>query len=314
MFFGGTLRMLKELPVIVAYKPGHAPSSCSGFIIPEIHHISQTMKHMRITCLTALAALLLISCSSDDATVDPPITSPSVVLRDLKLSDLIIDTDTVNVIPGQDKSPTDPVTLPLNVRVRVLGAAALNEVTCRVTLDGKSQVLAELPLQAAGGEIWSANLPLAIRRGDVGDYRVEVHAMDRNGLNSNIAVSKVRVVYGSQPPVIHEVFAPDTLEIQSTAFTVVVAARVSDPSGLADIKGVFFNSFLPNGQPSQGNPFILQDDGHAGSGDDVAGDGIYSLRITVPPTAMRGVYRFEFRALDYSNLSSNLFIHTILMN
>jgi hypothetical protein len=280
----------------------------------ENHHIQNAMKHIRITCLTALAVLLLTSCSSDDATVDPPLISPSVVLRDLQLSALLIDTDTVNVVAGQDKSPNDPVTLPLDVRVRVLNEAELQEVRGTVTLDGRTQVLLSLPLQSSGNGIWSASLPLSMRRGDVGDYRVEVSATDRNGISSNIAVSKLRVVYGSQPPVLLEVLAPDTLEIQPTAFTVIVAVRVTDPSGLADIKQVFFNSFLPNGQPAQGNPYILLDDGHAGSGDDVAGDGIYSLRISVPPTAMRGVYRFEFRALDYSNLSSNLLIHTILMN
>jgi hypothetical protein len=306
--------MLKEPPVIVDSKPGHAPSSCSGFIMPENHHIPNAMKHIRITCLTAFAALLLTSCAGDDTTVDPPLASPSVILRDLQLSTLFIDTDTVDVVAGQDKSPNDPVTLPLDVRVRVLGEDDLSEVRCTVTLDGRTQVLLSLPLRSVGNGIWMASMPLSMRRGDVGDYRVEVSATDRGGLGSNIAVSKLRVVYGSQPPVLLEVFAPDTLEIQSTVFTAVVAVRVTDPSGLGDIKQVFFNSFLPNGQPAQGNPFILRDDGHAGSGDDVAGDGIYSLRISVPPTAMRGVYRFEFRALDYSNLSSNLLIHTILMN
>ncbi len=271
------------------------------------------MKYLRFLPLLAAAALLFGACSSDDTTVDPQLNSPSVLLKNLTLSAFVIDTDTVNVVPGQDKSPNDPVTLPLTVSVDVSGETEVASIECTVTLDGKTQVILARNLQARGAGVWSTDLPLSLRRGDVGDYRVEVNGLDKNGLPSNIAVSKLRVFYGSEPPVITEVLAPDTITVQLTTFNEVIAVRVTDPSGLGDIKQVFFNSFLPDGRPSSGNPFIMRDDGQFASGDATAGDGTYSLKISVPPTATKGTHRFEFRALDYSNLSSNVVIHTIVI-
>ena len=48
-------------------------------------------------------------------------------------------------------------------------------------------------------------------------------------------------------------------------------------------------------------------------GDAVAGDGWYSLRVELPPTAQRGEYDFEFRAVDFSNTTSNVVIHNMVV-
>ncbi len=279
----------------------------------EFHHIQSNMKHHHFFALLFAALLLFPACGGDDTTVDPALTATTILLKNFELSAFVVDTDTVDVVPGTDKSPNDPVTIPLDVRVEVQSTRGVASVACTVTLDGKSQVIAESPLTDAGGGAWTTRITLALHRGDVGDYKIEITGRDDAGMTSNIALGKLRVYYGLLPPVLLEVIAPDTLNLRAVPFTDVISVRVSDPSGLGDIKQVFFNSYLPNGDASQGNPFLMLDDGNTGTGDAVAGDGIYSLRITIPPTAMKGVQRFEFHALDYSNLSSNVLIHTIVI-
>jgi len=55
------------------------------------------------------------------------------------------------------------------------------------------------------------------------------------------------------------------------------------------------------------------DDGNNGSdGDLIAGDGIYSIIIRLPPTGVtKGTYRWEFQARDRAGKSSNKIIHTL---
>jgi hypothetical protein len=151
---------------------------------------------------------------------------------------------------------------------------------------------------------------IGIKRGDVGDYRVEVTGVAGQESMVNSAVSKFTVVYGTKPPVLLSVSAPDTLVLSSTETQVFsVSVAVTDSSGLADIRMVFFNSYLPSNAASSGNPFMLYDDGTPG--DVTAGDGIYTLTIQLTPAAAKGRYRFEFQAVDYSGLSSNILKHNI---
>ena len=81
--------------------------------------------------------------------------------------------------------------------------------------------------------------------------------------------------------------------------------EVPDRQSLADVDSVYFNSYLPGGNPSSGNPFSMFDNGlpfdpqnPVAVGDAVAGDGIYTLTIFLPSTASPGEYRFEFFGRD----------------
>jgi len=276
--------------------------------------INNTM-NMKTVLLSVLLSIVLFGvhgCSSDDSIVDPVLNEPAVLLKTLKLSSYFFDTDTIDVVAGQDKLPDDRIVLTLDVQVGVEAASGEPRLLCTVTLDGRAQVVGRELMSVRSDNVYGVRLELPMRRGDVGDYRVEVVHDGPSG-SGNMATAKFRVTYGLYPPVLHEVFAPDTLELQTQPIFFNIGVKVSDPSGLEDIKQVFFNSFLPDGRPSAGNPFFMKDDGHAGSGDEIAGDGIYSIRVQLPPDSQRGTYRFEFRALDYSNLSSNVLIHRIVV-
>jgi hypothetical protein len=114
------------------------------------------------------------------------------------------------------------------------------------------------------------------------------------------------------PPVVSNLVAPDTVSLASDTVHIPLSIQVADSNGLKDIEFVFFNSFLPSGNPSSQNPFIMYDDGtHT---DAVAGDGIYSLTIGLPPTGVTlGTYRWEFQARDRQKKTSNIIIHNIVV-
>ena len=101
---------------------------------------------------------------------------------------------------------------------------------------------------------------------------------------------------------------------QDTRFQITL--DVKDPQGLADIQRVQFRSILPSGQEANNSPLQLFDDGKVDeNGDEVAGDGTYSLIIVLPSQGVTlGDFRFEFTATDQSNLTSNLIEHTLTVS
>lgn len=117
------------------------------------------------------------------------------------------------------------------------------------------------------------------------------------------------------PPIVRNLFAPDTLTISSTdTLKIVISIEAFDADGRDDIKSVFFNSYLPDGSPSRSNPIYLFDDGNLSlNGDLNANDGIYSRIIILPPNTTRGKYRFDFQAIDKKNETSNIISHNLVV-
>lgn len=117
------------------------------------------------------------------------------------------------------------------------------------------------------------------------------------------------------PPIIRNLQAPDTLTLhQNDTLKIVISVEVYDPDGKEDIKSVYFNSYLPDGAPSQSNPIYLYDDGNLQvNGDYSANDGIYSRIIILPPNTPKGKYRFDFKAVDKKNETSNIISHNVVV-
>ncbi|MFC1562778.1 hypothetical protein ACFL4Z_01860 [candidate division KSB1 bacterium] len=145
--------------------------------------------------------------------------------------------------------------------------------------------------------------PNDIAKRGAGEYSILFFAEDKEGNRSS--TSHGTIYFHSEnenlPPVIEYVNLPDT--VSSSAGTILIEAKVTDINGRGDIQKVYFNSFLPDGKPSTGNPFYMFDDGSelslegGVSGDRIKDDGIYSRRVIVPPTA-EGNYLFIFYAVD----------------
>jgi len=93
----------------------------------------------------------------------------------------------------------------------------------------------------------------------------------------------------------------------------VMTAEITDPEGLADIDSVYFFSKKPDSTfANNGQPFVLVDNGIAfnpnnpliETGDEISGDGIYSLSLLVYNGSIPGDYTFSFYVRDKAgNLS-----------
>ena len=151
-----------------------------------------------------------------------------------------------------------------------------------------------------------------------GEYSFLFTARDINGNVSNALHGSISFLSDEEnlPPVVEWVRAPDT--VAATVGTFLIEVKVSDVNGSGDIKLVYFDSYLPDGNPSQSNPFYLFDDGGelsisgGNSGDKVKGDGIYSRTVMVPQTA-NGSFRFVFYAVDNINNTSESVEHIVVV-
>jgi len=112
----------------------------------------------------------------------------------------------------------------------------------------------------------------------------------------------------NQPPWIERVeLTPDTLNWAGPDTVSQIEVWVRDNQGLADVVNVQFKSIRPDS--SERGPFRLYDNGDTGgiSGDKIAGDGIFSLNITIGspanPQTLVGRYTFIFTAWDHYEAS-----------
>lgn len=163
---------------------------------------------------------------------------------------------------------------------------------------------------------YTANIQFPLSILSVGLFNIKVFAVDNSGAISTTALLPITIFNSAnQSPVLSNLVAPSIVTLSDETQRIPLTITVADSNGLSDIQVVLFNSYLPNGSPSSRNPFYLYDDGganrHDGNTDAVAGDGIYSLTIELPPNTNKGTYRFEFEARDYSNARSNVIIHTM---
>ncbi len=234
----------------------------------------------------------------------------------LLLSPSTVDIDTLGISGG---TSTETVTVPALVRIRFFSTPSHLTIVARARRDFTSSPLASRALhddgappdlQANDGE-FSGKLEFTIRRVEVGTYWIEAFGETVQGHRTKVLYEPFLVVRSNQPPVLSNLQAPDTVALSSQDQLIQLRVRASDPNGLQDVVRVIFNSYRPNGAPSSGNPFEMYDDGNRNgpSGDEIRGDGIYSLRILLPATTQTGTYRFEFQAYDRAGATSNLLIH-----
>jgi hypothetical protein len=141
-----------------------------------------------------------------------------------------------------------------------------------------------------------------------GMYSFRFQAKDKGGFLSQPVVANVPVAIPNDPPMLTMLSAPDSIS-RNLVMPHRISIFVQDPQGLADIKRVYFNTTKPDNTPSSGNPFTMYDDGS--HGDIAAGDGTYSLEITISPQNALGEYRFDFYAEDLSGAMSPSVRHVI---
>jgi hypothetical protein len=250
----------------------------------------------------------LFSCDQRDSVViDSPGFSP--FLEQAFIVPALINSDTVNV--GTAPKPDD--TLPLNVKAYAIVRSVGNPVSqiavrARLLKEFGSQPITAIELRddglgadsTKGDGTFSGILRFSIKRSDVGIYRVECFA-EGGGFVSNTIIQPLKIVRQNRPPVLSDLQAPDTVRI-STQSSFLITVRASDPDGLEDVQSV--TRTTPSG-------LVVQLNDRGVNGDAVAGDGIFSERVSLSPPPAPGSYQFRFQAFDRSNAGSNVLFHMI---
>ncbi len=125
--------------------------------------------------------------------------------------------------------------------------------------------------------------------------------------NSNL----LEIDYGP-PPIISDVFQPDTLKISDGDFdtTIFIRAQIFDHDGLETISEVSALMYLDSTQiiPPDSVIINLLDDGSADtlssgviSGDAILGDGLFSNKIKIKSSIQKGRYKVTYKARDRNN-------------
>lgn len=248
--------------------------------------------------------------------LDPGYDAPA--LRSLILSGSTVDTDTIFV--GPERLPEDILTIRLAASVDLVTASGRPDISASVRDGAGARISSSAsftddgayPDTVAGDARYTGLVSFTVERSQTGVYTIAVSALDQSQLPSNALVAAVQLFRSNLPPVISLVEADTLVSLSGGNTTLQLRTAVADPNGLADVRRVWFDSFRPDGSPSSSNPFLMFDDGNTigVSGDQTAGDGIYSLKIAFAGAAL-GTYRFSFKASDRSLDTSNVIDHFI---
>lgn len=160
----------------------------------------------------------------------------------------------------------------------------------------------------------------AVRR--KGNFEMQFLAEDRSGERSSPQLQNV--YFENTPPQLWDSQVPDTLFLPpsgSNPIDTLISIRVKDRQSLRDIDVVYYFSLKPDGTlANNGNPFFMWDNGlpFLGdpnqlqyAGDKLAGDGIFSFTVLLPPGVLTGKYLFSFYALDRVNQESMVWVDSV---
>jgi hypothetical protein len=168
--------------------------------------------------------------------------------------------------------------------------------------------------QTAGDKTYSNKFPLS-QANPNGLYTIRYFAQDKNNNTKQIAIQSFSYDNGQAnlaPVISNDIIEPDTL-VANTTVTIQVSIKADDPNGLVDIESVYFTVFRPDGSSNNTKVDLFDSGNISAHGDQIQGDGIYSLKIQVDQTNMKGTYRFEFQARDRGKKLSNIINHFVLI-
>lgn len=165
------------------------------------------------------------------------------------------------------------------------------------------------------GDLIFSNLFTLQQNYSSGNFQIVYFVEKKDG--STILISKGNFFFkncdGNTPPLISNIEAPDSIQVQAPKSVFVVRVKAEDSNGLNNVESVYFISYRPDGS-SSGNKIQMYDNGDINNhGDLIGGDGIYSTLVEVLPTNVKGTYRFEFQARDRCFSLSNLIVHFITL-
>ncbi len=232
--------------------------------------------------------------------------SPQRVVYDL-LDESFIEGDNVNI----------PLSLTATVQAPESQVASVSYAI--LSPDSTGEPLYSGDLSITENNRYTAQVNVTLNALVVQAYPVIVYIVDesnRLGGEARTALEYQRSFDPGSPPVIENLRIPARIQRPSAGEppqTPLFIAEVSDPDGLSNIALVeFWNVNAP------GVRILLCDDGSkhpcgnsTESGDETAGDGLFSRRVFILNSNSLGVNTFRFEAIDLAGLRSEQVSYTV---
>jgi hypothetical protein len=166
-----------------------------------------------------------------------------------------------------------------------------------------------------GDNIFSNKFPLSQSYPN-GKYKIEYYVTNISGVTSPAAVHNFNYSNGQDniaPIISNLIVDPDTLVVTTDDEIILLSVEAADSNGLNDIQNVYFIVTRPDGTSNRNQVQMFDSGNLTEHGDQIQGDGIFSLLIKIEPSNAKGIYRFEFEARDRGGLLSNTITHNILV-
>lgn len=299
------------------------------------------MKHFTLHYLLILGIFFSYSCEYEKSgTIDPNFSAPYLFTVTLSHDSLNLDSPSPGIIDslGDNK---------YQISISVTGKGYHNPsspVTGGILKIFKPDTSApfmktNLPTQVLLSDTISFTklISFILKRSDIGYLRLSFLLQTSSGLTSNIQEKGLLITRKNTPPRIEKISMPDSVTvggIPSKDSSFLITANIFDSDGINDIDKVYFYSLKPDSTLARcGDSFTMEDDGsekdlnppyNVKSGDLIAGDGIFSLKVQLltyslntrcpPPDTLwtqRGTYTFTFHAVDKSGVLSDSVSQTI---
>ncbi len=272
------------------------------------------MKSFAFHTLVLLLCFLVSACEKEKSgLIDLNYGSPYLSGVTLNHSSLNLDIDSTGSVQKLD-SVSFRITIQCSGVILRKASDAPSHAILQIFKPGETSpfLSSEFSVESAGEDTFSFSGPVSfiIQYTDIGALRLEFSVVTAGGVSSNLVQRSLIVGRKiDRVPQILDESVPDTVVLPpGDSLLIKMTATVGDSDGLADIKEVFFYS-LNSSNPLQ--KFKLYDDGSMStnppSGDQVAGDGIYTITVKLvddPVHQVRKTYRFEFHAVDKQGASA----------
>jgi len=270
---------------------------------------------IRRSIIGFLVIAIWSGCDPDSLGSFDPVSYPPVI-DSLQILNTVFDTDTILV--GDERLPEDELLIPVQASVHLVSSITRTRFSVRVTTPEGALIPSTgsfnddgiFPDAVPSDGRYSTEITFSILRSLTGPLYISIAAEGEGDLISNTVSGRISIIRANAPPVLSDLMADTLISLSGGNTTLQLRITAADSNGLDDVRRVWFDSYLPSGSPSSGNPFLMFDDGNSGgiSGDRIAQDGIFGLTVAFLG-ASPGTYRFDFRATDRSRDTSNVIQH-----
>lgn len=231
----------------------------------------------------------------------------------------------VKLVAPSDSIRFNPVDSLITIRIAFNSAVSIQNVYCDVyaadntKLNSSPLTLLDNGKIANGDDVAKdgsyANKIALSEYYPNGIYNIKYFVNDNSNTTKQVALGTFKFDNGQNnfaPIISDDIVDPDTAVVTDTTI-ILTSVKVSDQNGLSDIDKVYFVVYRPDGTTSNAQNIMYDDGNLSQHGDQTAGDGIYSLIISINSTNTKGTYRIEFQAKDRGGKLSNIINHSLLI-